>query len=226
MESYRLGKRQIGHHKRNLIVAVLVFAILTGGLVVAKYYLKSNTVISPPPALVTGSITASNGPTKQFGEGPFTITLPADWVYVGRQTQIAPYAPYLWHNTKTDPGIEQLEVYVDVIPTNLGVNRVLPIQVEGNRIVSTTVSDTCTDFTGDKVPGSPATPAKWDGINFLCDLANYERDVVGTSSTDGINTIKVMGASSSHQIFFTYADNGPSPDFTIFENAVSSFRLK
>jgi hypothetical protein len=116
---------------------------------------------------------------------------------------------------------------VDTIPTNIGVNRVLPVQGEGSRVIPTTVSDTCADFTGDKVPGNQNTPAKWGGIDFLCDLANYERDVVGTSSSDGVNTVKVTGATTgTHQIFFTYTDNGATPDFTIFVNAVTSFRMK
>lgn len=226
MESYHLGKRQVSHHKRNVVLLAFGVPMIIAGALFAKSFFNANTVISPPPPAVVTNVTSNEGPTKQFDEGVFTISLPTDWVYTGRQTEIAPYAPYTWHNTKANPGVEQLAVYVDTIPTNLGVNRVLPVQGEGDRTIPTTVSDTCADFTGNKVPGSATTPAKWDGINFLCDLANYERDVVGTSSADGVNTVKVTGSTGSHQIFFTYTDNGATPNFTIFEDAVSSFRLK
>ncbi len=227
MESYQFGKRRISHRKRNIALAVLAVILLVVAGVWAESYFRANTTISPPPAPITSIVTSNQGPAKQFDQGIFTLSLPADWVYKGQQRQTAPYAPYLYENTKTNPGVEQLEIYVDTIPTTLGVNRVLPVQVEGARIVPTTVSDNCADFTGNKVPGSTSTPAKWDGFNFLCDLGNYERDVVGTSSSDGINTVKLTGqATGTHQLFFTFTDNGSTPNFNIFTDALSSFRLK
>lgn len=229
MESYHVGKKQKSHRKRTITLGVVVLILLLAGAAGwAKLYMRANTVIDPPPAPVISQVTTSQGPTKQFDEGPFTISLPADWVYIGQQRQISPYAPYAWHNTKNNPGVEQLEIYVDTIPTNLGVNRVLPVQGNGAHIVPTTVSDMCTDFTGDnKLPGAQNTPSKWGGINFLCDLANYERDVVGTSSSDGVNVVKISGATTgAHQIFMTYTDSGATPNFQIFVNAVGSFTLK
>lgn len=206
---------------------MLILFLLIGTGIWAKSYFKASTTISPPPAPVTSVVTSNQGPTKQFDQGIFSLSLPADWIYKGQQRQTAPYAPYLYENTKTNTGVEQLEIYVDTIPANLGVNRVLPVQSEGARVVPTTVSDNCAAFTGNKVPGSTSTPAKWDGFDFLCDLGNYERDVVGTSSSDGINTVKLTGPTTGvHQLFFTYTDNGSTPDFNIFTDALSSFRLK
>lgn len=227
MESYRVGKRKVSHRKRNVALAMFAVVLLIVASIWAKSYFKANTVISPPPVAVNSVVTSNQGPSKQFDQGIFSLSLPADWVYKGQQRQIAPYAPYLYENTKTNPGAEQLEIYVDTIPTTLGVNRVLPVQGDGTRIVPTTVSDNCADFTGNKVPGSTSTPAKWDGFNFLCDLGNYERDVVGTSSSDGVDIVKLTGPTTgTHQLFFTYTDNGSTPNFNIFTDALSSFRLK
>jgi len=224
MESYRLGKRQISHRKWKLLALAIVLVLLGAGALWAKFYLRANTVIDPPPPAVTTQVTGNKEATKQFDEGLFTIDLPKDWVFTGHET--ARYSVYSWHNTKENPGVQQLQIYVDTIPADLGVNRVLPVQGEGNRAVPTTVSDTCANFTGNKVPGSATTPAKWDGIDFLCDLANYERDVVGTSSTDGINMVRLTGSRGTHKIFFAYTDNSGTPNFTIFTNAVQSFQLK
>lgn len=227
MESYRFDKRHISHRKRHIALAVLVLILLVAAGFWAKSYFKANTTISPPPAPVISTVTSNKGPTRQFDQGIFSLLLPADWTYKGQQRQTSPYAPYLYENTKTNPGVEQLEIYVDTIPTTLGVNRVLPVQGEGARVVPTTVSDNCADFTGNKVPGSTSTPAKWDGFDFLCDLGNYERDVVGTSSSDGVDVVKLSGPTTgAHTLFFTYTDNGSTPDFTIFTDALSSFRLK
>ncbi|HEY1835416.1 MAG TPA: hypothetical protein VGG13_01190 [Candidatus Saccharimonadales bacterium] len=226
MESYRFGKRQLSHRKRYAVLLFVLIVLIAGGIFAAKHYFTSDTVISSPPPAVVSRVTATYGSTKRFNEGIFTISLPADWVFVSHQTAASNI--YTWHNTAGgDPGVEQLQIYVDTIPANLGVNRVLPVQGNGNRVIPTEVSDNCADFTGDKVPGLPATPAKWDNINFLCDLANYERDVVGTSSSDGINVVKLTGVTTGrHNLFFAYTDNGSTPDFTIFTNAIQSFRLK
>jgi hypothetical protein len=224
MESYHLGKRQVSHRKLKLLALAIVLILVAIGGVMAKLYLRANTVIDPPPPPVTTQITGNNEATKHFDEGIFALDLPKDWVFSGHKT--GQYSIYSWHNTKTNPGVEQLQIYMDTIPSDLGVNRVLPVQGESNRAVPTTVSDTCANFTGNKVPGSPTTPAKWDNIDFLCDLANYERDVVGTSSTDGINTVTLTGSTGKHKVFFAYTDNGGTPNFTIFTNAVQSFRLK
>lgn len=225
MESYRLGKRHVSHRKRHVVVFLVVLILIAAGAIAVKTYFKPDTTISAPPAPVSTKVIDSNGGTKHFDEGIFTISLPADWKFVGHQT--ASYNIYTWHNTKTNPGVEQLQIYLDTIPASLGVNRVLPVQGNGNRVVPTEVSDNCANFTGNKVPGPENTPAKWDGINFLCDLGNYERDVVGTSSSDGINIVKLAGSTTGHHnLFFAYTDNGPTPDYTIFTDAVQSFRLK
>lgn len=225
MENYHIGKRNVSHRKRYMVLASISVIVIAAGVVVARNFIKADTTISPPPPAVITKVTATDGPTRRFNEGSFTISLPTDWVFVSHQT--AAYNIYSWHNGRADPGVQQLQIYLDTIPANLGVNRVLPVQAEGNHIVPTEVSDTCADFTGDKVPGSPTTPAKWEDINFLCDLANYERDVVGTSSAQGINTVTLTGPTTgTHKLFFAYTDNSATPDFTIFTDAVQSFRLK
>lgn len=225
MENYRLGKRPVSHRKRRIVLLFVVVILVVAGVIAAKNYFKAGTTIGAPPAPVVTSVIDANAPNKLFDEGSFTIKLPSDWKFVSHQT--AGYNIYSWHNTKTNPGVEQLQIYLDTIPTSLGVNRVLPVQANGNQLVPTTVSDNCSTFTGNKVPGPPSTPAKWEGVNFLCDLGNYERDVVGTSSTNGINVVKLVGPTTgAHNLFFAYTDNGPTPDFTIFTSVLQTFRLK
>lgn len=229
MENYQLGKplRVRRHH---WWIFILVFVVLSGlsagGWFAAKHYLRPDTTINQSHAVVT-KVTGSQLANKRFSERTFTIELPHDWAFVGQQSK--PYLKYSWHNTaKADnPGSRMLDVYVDTLPANLGVNRVLPVQAAGDRLVPTTVSDNCAEFTGDKVPGSATTPAKWQNVNFLCDLANYVRNLTGTSSPQGVNTVTLTGKNTGqHRFFFTYTDNSSDPDLTVFSSALRTFRAK
>lgn len=231
MEDYRLGKPLRTHRRRFWAFILVALVLLLSGLAVgawiaAKQFLPSDTTISQSKPVVT-EVKGGNLAGKHFDESVFTINLPHDWVFTGKQT--TPYVKYSWHNTaKADnPGSRMLDVYVDTLPTQLGVNKVLPVQAAGDRLVPTTVSDNCADFTGNKVPGPPAAPAKWQGINFLCDLANYVRNVTGASSSQGINSVTLTGKlTGQHRFFFTYTDNSSNPEPTIFAGALRSFRVK
>jgi hypothetical protein len=224
---YQADRRIISHRKRRVVLVWLgiVLLLLVGvGYVLMKFFITANTTIAAPPAPVINQVTGKDGKDKTFVESGFTISLPSDWVLASHQDST--FNVYTWHNTKGDAGIQQLQVYYDTIPSSLGVNRILPVQGNGGQVIPTTVSENCTGFTNGKLPGPSDTPSKWDGVNFLCDMGNYERDVVGTSSTDGINLVKLSSSSTGHHnLFFTYTDNNSTPNFEIFTNALTSFHL-
>jgi hypothetical protein len=224
---YHEGKRIISHHKSHVImvwIVIVLVALTVGGIISAKHLLKSDTNLGKTPKPVVNTVVAASSPTKQFTEGIFTISLPKDWVYVGRAQDI--YRAYIFENTATDKGVRQLDIYVDNIPTGLGVNQVLPVTTAVTKIYVTSVSGNCAQFTGDKVPGNPATPAKWQGVNFLCDLGNYTRNVVGTSTDTSVNSLTLTGPTAgTHKLFFTYTDNSAEPDYQILYDSLQSFRL-
>lgn len=225
---YQAGKRIVSHQKRHIMLACIVvpvLAVLAGGsYAAAKHFLKPDTNISKAPPPVVNTVIAKNSATKKFSEGDFAISLPTDWIYTGRANDI--YHAYTFENTAGNKGTRVLAVYVDNIPTALGVNRVLPVEASGDRVIPNTVSDNCANFTGNKVPGSASTPAKWAGIDFLCDLANYARNVSGTSSPGAINSVTLTGPKiGQRKIFFTYTDDSAEPNYQIFYDALQSFRL-
>lgn len=224
---YRAGKRIISHHKQHVVLVwfvIMLASLLVGTVVVSQRLMQPKSSIGKTPPPIINTVIQRPVLTKQFDEGVFTLALPADWRYVGRMQDV--YHAYMWENTAENPGVRQLAVYLDGIPATLGVNRVLPVEAAGNKVVATTVSDNCAGFTGDKVPGSPSTPAKWAGVDFLCDLGNYERNVTGTSSPSAINSLTLTGpAGDQHKLFFVYTDNSAEPNYNIFYNLLESFRL-
>jgi hypothetical protein len=222
---YQLGKRST-HTKRALLVALvaLLIALATTGLLLANHYLKPDTKLAQAQGLVT-VVTAQRGEVQQINEPVFSLEIPKNWKAVTAPKN--PYNIYSWRGTTTEDAPRSLDIYVDTIPANFVVNRLMPVQVADNRLVIlNTVSDNCANFTGigTQTPKPDSVKAKWAGVDFLCDMANINRNVTGIGSVGGINTVTLSGPSGKHSFFFTYTDNSGQPDFTIFTAALQSFK--
>jgi hypothetical protein len=224
---YRLGELEYSHHRFYIWLAAFVIFILAAILVVS-HFLKATTQIGNAPAVVTTNVNYNTAQTTTFTEPLFTINLPTGWKPA--IINDTPTPTYTWQGTSGEDKQRWLDVYVDDTATlkSLAVNRELYVQGHQNMInVLSDVSDNCTTFTGiSTTQNQGSVPAKWQGINFLCDTSNYERDVVGTASPNGLNDLTVSGSTGSHNFFFTYTDNSASPDYSIFTSALKSFKLK
>jgi len=223
---YRLGENTVKRRHRHMVYLAVAVVFLLGGALFLKHSLRSSTAISPTPPAVTGTVSADSGKTKHVDEPLFSLDLPTDWKLVSRQTQSA--NNYTWQSSDAKAAGRYITLYIDTLPQTMGVNRALTVQASGNRITPIgDVSDNCASFTS-PMSNQPntATSAKWGGVPFLCDLGNYERDVVGTVSPDGINKVNVTSARGNHALFFTYTDNNIQPDFNIFISVLQSFQLK
>jgi hypothetical protein len=121
----------------------------------------------------------------------------------------------------------RIDIYIDNVPSSLAVNRLLPVQVNQDQLQPQgVVSDNCTDFTTPTAQSAQTgtIDAKWNGVDFLCDTGNYERDVVAIGSASG--PISLTGPkTSTHKILLVYTDNTTQPDYSIFTAIVESFRI-
>lgn len=221
---YRLG-RTPKHHYWTLAAAVLILiGVAIAGAIATRHALQSHTTITQSKPYI-GTVSNPSSHLRYQTKPSFRIGIPEGWE--AAQPPNVPYTVYSWRGTGVDAP-RRLDVYIDKIPSALAVNRLLPVAANGDRLVLVdTVSDNCVRFTA-RTAASAATGAelaKWSGVNFLCDVSNYERDVVGTGSPAGINTVPVRGAATgAHQVFFVYTDNSASPDYTIFEDIIKSFQ--
>lgn len=226
MYHYRI-KTKLPKRRWPLFLAVAGLVFLVGGVIIfILQNLKSNTVVTQA-APVIRKVTATSVPVKAFEEPGFHIELPDDWKLISHLD--SPYNLYHFQGTAKANTSRILEVYQDIIPTNFMVNRVQPIEANGEHVTLVgNVSENCADFTkGPPAAGQRGTPAKWNGIDFLCDLNNPLRNVVGTSAIGGINKISLKSSGGQeHLFFFAYTDNSIAPDYTTFYTALSSFASK
>lgn len=222
---YRLGERN--HSHRRFYAWLLVFILLMVGLFFAgKQFLTADTKIGKTPAAVIRKITYDPPKLVTINEKLFSIGIPPGWKAVTFND--VPQPTYSWQGTTGDDKSRWISLYLDTSLPDFAVNRELHVERNGNAInVVSATSDNCTSFTGVKTDRRTGTaPAKWDGIDFLCDVGNYSRNVVGIASSDGFNSVLLIGATGQHTLFFTYTDSSAKPDYNIFTNSLRSFRLK
>lgn len=228
---YQLGQPQIvkkRHPKRWVAIIVCLIGVAAGGWWFAHTHLKTNTSITQS-APVTTRVTSTNGSTQHYDKGDFGVDLPSSWQPIGRPP--GPYHTFAWESTGTaqnETGNQVITVYEDTIPANYAVNRAVIVQAETDHIIPQgTASDNCATFTQNIAPKANqiSVPAKWQGVDFLCDQGTTQRDNLGTSSTDGINTVvlKSLGSGRTHKYFFTYTDYQINPDYSVFYNFLNSF---
>lgn len=218
-------KTHRSHPVRWLIIVVL---ILGGGIWWGLKQLKPDTQITQ--AKVVTKKLETNDQTVTFHEGAFSIDLPKGWQFMSKQVDI--YTIYHFRSALPgEDGNRLIDVYEDSDLPNFAENRMLPVTATEDGGLSTDaslISDNCTAYTIGSLATQKtvAAPAKWQDIQFLCDVGNTLRNVVGTGSTDGLNRVNVKTATSRpHHYFFTYTDNNYKPDFTVFTKAINSFKV-
>ncbi len=220
---YRFNKR-IYKHKTRYISLIIICVIIIGLIVYFIIFLSHPKVIIHQSQAVVKYYSAPSSPNQTINEPDFTFSLPKTWRTVTIHSSL-----YKMFQFQSDNSSDVLDIYQTVIPVNMAVNRELSVQAAGSSILlNGTVSTNCVNFTKTN-PNTLATvtSARWQGVNFLCDSGNYERDVVGTGSTAGVNTVVLRSPSlGTQQFFFTFTSYSVQPNFNVFYQVLNSFRLK
>lgn len=228
---YRAGhRRKNQRRKKLLILGVCLFLIIgsIGAGLYLKEQLKPKTIVAQAKAKT--KTVSYEETTKHYDEANFRIDLPSSWQKI--PSPPGPYTTYNWQTSHKGTDGELITIYENTIPVNLAVNRVLIVEAADGGSLSPkgSASDNCSTFTKGAAPtaNQAGVPAKWLGIDFLCDQSNQARDVIGTSSSDGINKI-ILKSPSTNRTFtylFTYINHSINPDYSVFSNVLNSFKLK
>jgi len=223
---YHLGRRQAHHYILYASIGLAICGVLLAGSWTLHALLQPHTILKQSKS-ITHTVTAGGAPSRQISKSVFTLRLPSDWH--ATKSPSFTYTAFSWSGSGLVGSARHLDVYVDHLPPNFAVNRLLPVRAAGSGLdVTGTVSDNCVNFT-DKTAQSTASGhamSKWGGVNFLCDMGNYERDVVAIGSSEGLNQVTLMGSTTGrHMVLLVYADNNINPDYTTFVTIVKSFHL-
>jgi hypothetical protein len=154
-----------------------------------------------------------------------TFELTDGWKEVALQ-QTA-YSPrYVYKDSKL---ARMIEIYIDNPPQRFGINKAMVVGESDGTLTHESVSENCVTFTdaSKKDAQYGFAPAKWREVDFLCDMANTPRAVVGTISKDGINTLLVHAPSGvTYKVFIAYTDNEINPDYSVLYDIISSIKFQ
>jgi hypothetical protein len=229
---YKAGQRQENKRKKRIFwifFFIIFIALVIAGVFYVLNMLKPETSIKESAPIVRKLDYEDKNKMKKYAEDNFTIELPSTWKQEPRPKGM--YKSYTWTNINKSANGESIVIYEDKIPLNYAVNRVVIVEPEGDHVaIKGDVSENCNTYTKDNpTKGTKAsTPAKWQGIDFLCDQNNISRDVIGTSSEDGVNTVVLSGkgGAAAHKYFFTYTNHSINGNYTTFIAAITSFKMQ
>lgn len=225
---YRAGKRPKNKKKRRMIwflIFIFMLILFWFGYSVYKKAATPNSEIKQAQASYKKVDYSKK--TQIFSNEYFEIELPTTWHTLNQSS--GSYKTFSYQSNSGSDG-QTIQIFVDTIPVNFAVNRALIVKSQGDKVsIESPISDNCTAYTKNAANvGQYGAAARWQGVDFLCDMANTLRNVIGTSSVDGVNTVTLISPSTTrqHKIFFTDTANGINPDYNTFVSAVNSFRLK
>lgn len=230
---YQLDHKPAQHRRKSVFIVLFMTLLIIGaiGYVVWRDIRKNsdNQVTGKTQVIQQAKNDSVN--TLVVNEPLFSMGLPGDWKELKRQkNETENYITWVSSSTNS---ARMLRLYIDIIPTTLPVNRELAVTAQGNAIMVGDISENCATFTkGGTLNVHEAallkeTPAKWNTVDFICDLPRVNDNEVGTGSTDGVNTLTLTGPTKGpHKYFFLYTEHSSQANYEILNNALRSFKAK
>lgn len=223
---YHVDKRIHRHKRARRNIIVLISIAVIAGLVYGLFQLRVTPEQNIRNAAPVSTKYNPEGNKKIDIDKPeLTFQLPEGW----EEKDVAPGTKEPTYSFKSQQGGAQLlDIFLSEVPDRYPLNKAIVVSAQGNGLAYDVVSENCTAYTdATKVDGTGRIPAKWQGVDFYCDAANTARAVVGTISSDGINTVGTSGPETgAHSLFVVYTDNSITPDYTILYAILGSMHFK
>lgn len=206
----------------SLIIIVIIFFVIA---FIVWFVLFRNSGVSVTSFERVDNGAKINSPaTQDFTTSEFTITLPEGWELIGKDKPYYNEEYYLFKSKVANKEGRYLKVYMNLIPENIAVNRILPIVAQNNRISVGDMSGDCKNFKdASGVSSDQKWLTQWQDVPFYCALAGPTNQVGTGTKQIGYPTVVNGDKSGTNNYFFVYTDQTAKPDYRILKNAVASF---
>jgi hypothetical protein len=216
--------------KKLLLEFLIALLVLFGLLAFALWFFIFRTTdeSSANFSRAGGTVAIVEAATKEFTVDEFTLDLPAGWELLGKKNPFSNQVYYEFQSKVQDYENRWLRVYVDVIPEDYTLNKLLPITVIENKLEAGTVSEDCKTFNGAPKISSGQTSsqtwkATWEDITFICNMVGQQNHIGTANAKDGYAVPVTGPTKGTHKYFFVYIDHNVRPDTSILIDAVDSF---
>lgn len=232
--TYRYDHRSAKQRRRR-IISLLAGLLLLVGLIVGLVVWDLRRSPAKPVNGDTNTVLQSVDQGVQhitIDEPFYSFDLPGDWKEISRK-DIPTEHSVTWKASRQNQDNRFMTLYIDTIPTTKSLNQIVPVSAQDNTLMVGDLSGNCATFTiGGTLNATEAqklkeTPAKWQKVDFICDLPRVIDNEIGTGSTEGINTVSLVGPTKGkHKYFFLYTDHNIQPNPTIFTDVLHTFKAK
>lgn len=226
---YTANKRQKKHRTLFKFILFVTPFILIGAGIIWFVFFRVDDSTSTNFSKGGSQVAVVKPSVQDFTTEIFKISLPTGWVELGKKNPSSNEVYYEYQSKVKDYENRYMRIYVDVMPKQYALNRLMPISVVENRISPGTISDDCKTFTGAPLSGTGSVQqastwtARWQGVDFVCDLARPQ-NYSGTSSEEEGMAVTLVGKNGvKHKYFFVYIDHNVRPEYQIFTDALKSF---
>ena len=225
---YRAGqqrKRKGRGWFKTASISLVILAVL-GGVVLwdAQRGMQTGEVIGVSRSVAQKEDTAAITNQLIIDEPFFAMMLAPGWKEIERRN-VHNETSITWQSKVKNNDNRWLKLYIDVIPPNIAINKLLPIDVVGPTLKHRQLSANCKEFTVSTERNIADKLSKWGDIEFVCDLPNYVQNKTGTGTEGSINSTEVTGSTKgTHKYFFVYTDHNAQPDYTSFYNSLMTFQ--
>jgi hypothetical protein len=228
---YKVGRTPRHRGRKVIGVMALSLVLFAGGLGFVIFDANKNSdsgeVEGASVSVAQQADVAAANQQVTINDPLFSFDLTKEWKEVERKnTPIERSIMWAPRQNKTAIG-HSLKLFVDVIPKDFAINKLLPLDAADNRLSYRQISENCKNYTPEKKDNNLPQPSKWQGVEFMCDLPSFAQNKVGTGSPGAMNTTTVQGETQGkHTYFFVYTDHNDKPDYQILYTALKTFQAK
>ena len=179
--------------------------------------------VNSPSQATTQPKTTEYQPFKTFTSPYFTFQTDKNW-----QAMPAEYTAniYVYRAFRNNLVERDLTVYVNTLPVNLMLTYILPVQVTGNKLSASDISQHCRNYLPASYLASSRNPTSVtvETVNFTCQTDGTSV-TIGTGTKGGsYQTTMTRKNGTSAQYFLLYHDLTFSSRPEIFKTITESFK--
>lgn len=212
----------IKRHKR--LISFLIFLLL---IILVAYgifiWYVSRGYNEPQPQ--SGLVSKDFNPLQTFETDYFSFNADKSWSFIEKESS---KDVFVYRSSKNNIVSRDLTVYVNTLPQNLLLTRVLPVEQDGAQFIVGDVSSHCRDYLKDRIIPSNNNPIEGvvEAVSIKCQIDGTSTTVGTGKKNAGYQTELTSESGKNNSYFLLYHDLEFTPRLTSFTNIANSFKAK